>query len=249
MLCSNVYAAVDFNGGDADDAIDISGTNIHGANFTLSCWVKRETDTGGNEFIMNADGANGDPDERDWQFRVNASDQLQCIHFVSTSNASTNTTATLTVGTWYHVACTYDTTTLRTYLNGVADGTDGSLTGNNNTDGACVTVGNRNNVVDCVTEDFSGDFVGKISECAIWTNDLTAAEVALLAKSRVKRMPLQIQPSSLGAYWPLDDVGDGVEAEGLTFVDMSGNGHTGTGNAGADGTDILGAAEEVLSYQ
>ena len=84
---------------------------------------------------------------------------------------------------------------------------------------------------------------GYYSVAAI-TEDQT--QINLLAKCKVKRMPLQIRPANLQGYWALDDLADGAGINGQSFQDMSGNGNTGQG-VDAD-EDSIAKAEEVLSY-
>ena len=86
----------------------------------------------------------------------------------------------------------------------------------------------------------------KISEFAIWDVALPLTEISLLANSKIKRLPLQIQPSNLKLYLPLDEVADGVSIHGQTFKDLSGNNNNGTGSDA--GGESVGRAEEVLSY-
>lgn len=45
----------------------------------------------------------------------------------------------------------------------------------------------------------------EINEIAVWSTILTSREISQLALSRVKRMPYQIQPSSLELYLPTDN--------------------------------------------
>ena len=62
----------------------------------------------------------------------------------------------------------------------------------------------------------------------------------------MKGLPLQIAPSSLIFYMPLDDVAHGVGINTASFSDRSGNKHDGTG-VDADG-DSKAYGEEILSY-
>ena len=67
----------------------------------------------------------------------------------------------------------------------------------------------------------------------------------LLADSKVKGMPLQIQPANLKLYLPLDDYTAGTALNAATFLDLSGNGNNGTGvDADADSTCV---GEEILN--
>ncbi len=43
-----------------------------------------------------------------------------------------------------------------------------------------------------------------MSDLAIWTNTVSSGEFLKLGKSKVKYMPIQIQPSQLLFYYPMD---------------------------------------------
>lgn len=51
---------------------------------------------------------------------------------------------------------------------------------------------------------------GRISEVAAWNANLTAQQMIQLTKAKVRRLPLQIQNSSLLYYFPMDSVPDGL---------------------------------------
>ena len=91
-------------------------------------------------------------------------------------------------------------------------------------------------------------YKGVVSEWYLYSAALTSTEVTMIANSKVKGIGLQIQPSSLKAYYPLDDQPDGASGDGDTFLDRSGLGHNATGNDGANNTGLTAKAEEVLSY-
>jgi len=69
----------------------------------------------------------------------------------------------------------------------------------------------------------TSSFDGKMNEIAIWNAQLTDNEIYQLRRAFKRRFPLQIQPTLLKAYYPLDDWG----ASGLTATgaaqDLSGN--------------------------
>ena len=116
--------------------------------------------------------------------------------------------------------------------------------------------GNVTGTIDYSTEDFSigrgrvGDTNpadGGIDEVMLWSVQLTNAEGEELARSHIRRHPLQIQTSSLVGHWALDDVSDGTSADGATFIDMIG-GNNGTGDDGGNNTGLTGIAGRVLTY-
>jgi hypothetical protein len=61
-------------------------------------------------------------------------------------------------------------------------------------------------------------FNGYISDVAVWTSVLSAADIQQLFRGKLHYMPLQISPSTLKAYWPLDDFADGVTLTGTDTV-------------------------------
>jgi len=86
---------------------------------------------------------------------------------------------------------------------------------------------------------------GIMTDAAIWEATLSEAEILQIYNSKIKRMPLQIQPSSLILYLPLDDHphnDSANSANGLVFKDLSGNGNDGT----ASGCNAQ--SETYLSY-
>lgn len=151
-------------------------------------------------------------------------------------------------GGWHHLLIASNNTTMVMYFDCTSQ-TIATLTGaNDNADnianfGFEMVLGARNNRG---TIDNLG--AHSLSEVAMWSQSgaPTAQEVANLCNAKVKRMPLQINPASLGGYWPLDDRGDAATVNAQTFRDFSSAGNNGTGTD-ADG-DSTGLAEAVLSY-
>lgn len=126
-------------------------------------------------------------------------------------------TATLTAGTWAHLAGTASAGIAQTaYFNGAPAGT-GSATGPvYSTDMKIGMVNTR--------------FKGSIADVAMWSVVLTASEIAALAAGA---RPHRIRTASLVGYWPLD----GIQSP---EPDLSGNANSGTltGTALAAGPPI-----------
>lgn len=89
---------------------------------------------------------------------------------------------------------------------------------------------------------------GQLNEFALWNVVLTQAQIDLLANSRIKGMPLQIQPANLKLYLPMDSGMAGASADLDTAWDMSGNGNNGNPDNGANDTGMNWAPETILSY-
>lgn len=98
-------------------------------------------------------------------------------------------------------------------------------------------------------EDLStAGFNGDINEVYVWTGYILTEADRVTLNSKGKRIGLQISPANLKLYLPIDDIADGVSADGATFKDLSGNGNDGTGDDGANNTGLIGAAETLLTY-
>jgi hypothetical protein len=102
---------------------------------------------------------------------------------------------TLTAGTWFHVAVTYDSVAgLKTYVNGASDGTAAA-------NGALAAGTNAFMAVGYDPGDVTRYFPGSIADAAEWSVVLTASEIAALAKGA---RPSAVRPLSLTFYCPMD---------------------------------------------
>ena len=242
LICGVGWGAVDFDGTDGyveitDDAsLDLS------TGFTISAWVNADSYTaspGGAVFNKWYDGS-----KRAYYVNIETDGEVQVGVAKSDgqSQIEGNTSGVnMVVNTWYHIAVKWDTTLgeAKVYKNG----TYVESVGSGDTD----TINTDNNMDPKIGQDYSTRyFNGTISDVAVWSVAITDDEIALLAQSRMKRMPLQIQPSNLKAYLPLDDVSEGTTINTKDFIDMSGNGNNGTGSDA--GGESIGEAETYISY-
>ena len=94
--------------------------------FTIEAWVYiTALNSGENSIISNRDaGSTGGFD-----FRINTSSQLQ---FYYTGGSILNTTTTLSLNTWYHVAVVRNGATVTLYINGVSSATNASFSNGTN---------------------------------------------------------------------------------------------------------------------
>jgi len=241
LLVSPVWAGVDFAGD--TDKIATSDIPVEATPITLAAWINLETLSGDESGIINkwdADTAFFWRVENDGAIRFQTSD--------GSSRASETAATIISAGTWYHVALTFDGEA------GTGGGhathyVDGVLKTEDTTDNTYVIQDTADVIQFGLRAASSDEFNGKMSEVAVWVGvELSQAEINLLALSKVKGMPLQIQPASLKIYLPLDDYPEGTGTiSGLTFIDRSGNGNDGTGTDADNDSDTI--AEEVLSYQ
>ena len=257
ILALPLWAGVDFD--DVDDFIDVGalgnfGTNLDTNKPSVSYWIKT-TETGDNFALGVRDTSGGGQMRLDSRLNFDSSDAnvsgtLQGFLGDTTGNLifAVDTDTGFNDGNWHNIVLTYDgpNDVGQIFVDGVSQTIVYQLqtTGtsfNNWPHGMYIGAFNNNGS----SLNVSG---GIITEVAIWDTLLVQADVDLLASSRVKRMPLQVQPTNLIGYWPIDDEEDGTSADGDTFLDLSGNGNDGTGDDGANNTGLTAKAEEILSY-
>ena len=251
LICSPCFAGVDFD--KVDDKITVAkgGTvdDLATADFTCSAWIK-PVDIGENNTGRVATKRNnsGNDSGGGWLFFTDATSSIGAQVIDSggaLENQSRGADNAITLNAWNHVLMEYNATTkiVDLYVDGSEIGyetqTTGTTTGGADSSGD-LTIGNIGPL--------DRTFNGIITENALWTEILTQSEKDLLAKSKVKRMPLQIQPASLVMYLPMNEQPDGTSFDGGIAVDRSGNGHNGTGDDGGNNTGLTAKAEEVISY-
>ena len=121
--------------GDSDTAVAYNGTTQYAlvaddnsldslTTFTVEAIIKASS-VSGTPQIVARDGGSGN---RHWQFRLSAG-TLQFVK-IAGGVVTASSAATLSTGTTYHVAATYDGSNIRLYIDGAANGTPPSATGN-----------------------------------------------------------------------------------------------------------------------
>lgn len=118
------------DGGSDMDVDNISAAHIaalDSVNITVSAWIKT-ADAGVAESIIDRDNHTSD---RSYQFRM-ASGKLQFIPFLAGGNDGIAGAVTINDNVFHFLVATYDGTTARQYVDGVADGTNAAFGGNLN---------------------------------------------------------------------------------------------------------------------
>lgn len=207
-VSNTIYSSVQIDG--IDDCITISddnslsfGNGTSDTAFSISAWIKMDDATSFR--IFNKWAFN----DAEYLLTVDASDFLLFSIYDQDnenrlSRAYVGATVTSYEGEWINVVATYDGSGtlggMKIYLNGnrVDDYSDtlGSYTAMHNTA--------TDVVIGCLVGYDNSD--GQVNEVAIWDTELSQGEIEQLYNSKVKRMPLQIQPANLVGYWPMDDL-------------------------------------------
>lgn len=186
------------------DDLDLQG----GSGMTLSAWIYPRSggvgNTVGGIFNKSATGL----DSGHLRFIMSTNTNPGVIRFLksySGGDLDTETGANAApYNQWTHVAVTWPGTSTASnvtfYANGevIAHAANSNGVTTKNADAALsMTIGNLG--------DGSRPFDGLIQDAAVWNVVLTQDEIRQLALSRVSGMPLQIRPSALKGYWPLNE--------------------------------------------
>lgn len=217
--------------------------------FSVS-FVLFPTDNNEQCFVLGKDTFNGGGFVG-WFFMFNttSSPANNVMRFSTRNNATFNNSVdslnTYPVNTWYHIVCVRESGTLKIYVDGVLD--------NSQAEGGSTNITNTVELKLGKFDEQSGPsanwYQGGLEEFALWKGlALDQTDVNALYNPRIKYTPRNMHRSNLKCYLPLDEVGDGVSADGVTFRDLSGLNHVGVGDDGANNTGLTGLAGEVLSY-
>lgn len=195
---SNNYAIYSPNSNGYITVPAAASTNTNTTNFTMEAWVKARS-TGAWRWIM------GKNNSGNW-LGINSSGYLN----FSTSRGVNNTSSTayVTDEKWHHVAVTFDTGTLKLYMDG------------KNTDtwtGKTVSAQTGATYIGYNGYEY---YYGWINEARLWTKTLSAGDV--LNRFSAGMFASGAPEADLGAGWSMN------EASGTTVADFSGNGNTGT---------------------
>ena len=254
LLCATpAWAGIDFDG--TDDFVDCdSPASLDSfAAFTMAAWVNIDSLAGDEFAVISKGGGSCVPScdvkmlaVGDW---FGNSDRLVVfIHTLAGNGNSTSANNTMTTGAWTHIAATWAgvDNAAKLYKNGVEvsyanqDAPTGTIADDSDKE---FTIAARDN-----SGSFNLFFNGRIDDVCVWNDDLTANEVAQLALSRTRRMCLQVLPSALVLYQPMDDGPDASSADGDTLDDLSSQANNCTGNDGAGNANLTWTGGQVLSY-
>ncbi|UWX59623.1 glycosyl hydrolase family 18 protein [Chryseobacterium oranimense] len=196
--------------------------NLTGSALSLEGWIKPTSFKSASPYISSLLGTEVS-DSNSAFLRLGdaniANNKLQFVLSINNVQQKLTAATALNANTWYHVAATYDGSTMKIYINGALDASK-SQTGSVNSNGA-FNVGYLYNT--------SRNFNGKVDEVRVWKRALSQTEISQ------NMCNVTLPATSLAAYWKFN------EGSGSSVQDSSANGVTLT-LTGVDasnwGTDI-----------
>lgn len=184
-----------------DDYLTISNNIDYSSNaFTVSAWINSNDVTSCRHSIVSS------KEDQSSGF-VLAQPEGNCNHIRLWANISgiwqfVDTAGTISTGTWYHVAGTYNGTTLTVYLNGSP--TSATFSGTLSNTSGPTTIGARNS-------NNTNWFNGKIDEVRVYNRALSATEIAGLYTNK-------FYPQNIGGLWSLKEGQDQISSGPTTFL-------------------------------
>lgn len=155
-------SGISFDGSNDYASSTSENGNLSISTYSVSTWFKRLTDSGGAENLVdNRDSANDG-----WRMYINSSDQVICRH----NDTGTNSSSTISLDTWYHAMCVADGSSLKLYLNGNIEFTNGAVSG---------TISETTDLrLAASAFDAAEKFTGVLDNVKVFSSALTPAQVA-----------------------------------------------------------------------
>jgi hypothetical protein len=141
------------------------------SDLSISCWINSKNfDVSYIVFTKNSQSVNHEA----YELYIGPQYRFMARKCKSPYINGASSTTTLNVNVWYHLACTFDNSTVKIYVNGVLEGTTAvTFNGFDYVNGKKVIVGGT-------MEAFDVPFKGTIDNLRFYNRVLTAAEVGLL---------------------------------------------------------------------
>ncbi len=169
-LAQSTDTAMLFDGSSGYIALPAGVKSDNWNGLTVELWLKLTSGTFASNRRMIAN-SHSSVDNLGFEFFVNANGVNGALSIGNgAAQASATFSQTFAAGVWYHVVGTYDGTTIKLYVNGVLNGSSGTVAGPIATTPYAINIG-RNPA-------YTGDyFPGSLDEIALYNKALTAARI------------------------------------------------------------------------
>lgn len=190
------------------DYIDC-GSGVRGSDvvsLTVAAWIKLDSHTAERKVMARWNNTAAES----WLLTVGSDGKVSFVILATDNNAYSTTSATaLSDGVWYHIGGTYDTATLKVFVNGAVDGSN-TINKTMKTGTLPLLIGKGGD---------GNPFDGSIAEATVWFNSYPAIVTALAQGASPSDCEGMASTDHIG-YWPL--LGLSPEA------DVAANNHPGT---------------------
>jgi len=145
---------------------------VTGGAISISLWIKLSAEISSGTWVFASQGDAGNDVHYIIEYQYNGGTRRMAFHrFKGPSTFDTNTyNITLGTSNWYHIALTYDGSTVRGYINGSEVGSGASSSGNGTSGGVDSFSIGASWIPDALTS-------GVIDDVSVFSDALTATEV------------------------------------------------------------------------
>ncbi len=202
--------ALKFNG--SSNFVECGSINLSGSAITLQTWVKVQAFKTASPFISSLIGTEQGGSQASIRLgdAAVAADKIQFVLQFGTSFSKLASTSSLSTNKWYHIAATYDGSSMKIYINGILDASMGAFGSFSSND--IFEIG-RNYANSRILN-------GEIDEVSVFTSALSESTIREWMCQKINSSHPNY--NSLSGYWPLN------EGSGTTTDDASTNSNIGT---------------------
>lgn len=202
--------SIKFNG--SSQYVDCGIINLSGSAITLQGWVKVSAFKSASPYISSLIGTEQPGSTALVRFgdATVAANKVQFVLKFGSTFSKLASNSTLNTNTWYHIAATYDGSSMKIYINGILDASmsvSGSFTSYDSFE---------------LARNYSNDRIlnGEMDEASVFKAALSQSTIREWMCKKINATHPNY--ASLEGYWPLN------EGLGSTTSDLSGNGYNGT---------------------
>ena len=205
------HNALDFDG--VDDYVN-TGNNINLTSaISIEAWVKTD-ELGSRQTILDKGYSSSGEPYYQYHVEVRSGGEVYFALSLGGTRKTTETSTTLTAGQWHHIACVYNGSTIKIYIDGVEESST-NATGSISTYSTSLYIGAYSG------PDPIGSFDGLIDEVRIWSDERTASEI-----STNRSIELNGNESNLVGYYKFNETGTNTVAS--NSASATGNSYDGS---------------------
>jgi hypothetical protein len=191
------HNALDFDG--VDDYVNI-GNNLNLTSaISIEAWVKTD-ELGSRQTILDKGYSSSGEPYYQYHVEVRSGGEVYFALSLGGTRKTAETSTTLTAGQWHHIACVYNGSTIKIYIDGIEESST-NATGSISTYSTSLYIGAYSGPGPI------GSFDGLIDEVRIWSDERTASEI-----SSNKSIELNGNESNLVGYYKFNETGTNTVA-------------------------------------
>ena len=184
------HNALDFDG--VDDYVNL-GNNLNLTSaISIEAWVKTDG-LGARQTILDKGYSSAGEPYYQYHVEVRSGGEVYFALSLGGTRKTTQTSTTLTAGQWHHIACVYNGSTIKIYIDGIEESST-NATGSISTYSTSLYIGAYSGPTPI------GRFDGLIDEVRIWSDERTASEI-----STNKSNELNGNESNLVGYYKFNE--------------------------------------------